>query len=118
MLSIFIPEYEPTVKVLGAVNAPGSILWRRGASLDYYISAAGGLSATADGRRVSVRFANGDARTRMKWLFFSSKPTPGPGSEVFVPTKPAGEGTNTVALLGGLAQILSSVVAIVVVLRR
>src|SRR2546426_568802 len=47
--SIFIPEYQPTVKVLGAVNAPGSILWRKGADLDYYISAAGGLAASADG---------------------------------------------------------------------
>jgi len=37
---------------------------------------------------------------------------------VFVPTKPSREGTNTLALLGGIAQILSSVVAIVVVLRR
>jgi len=116
--SIFIPEYEPTVKVLGAVNAPGSLLWRRGADLDYYISAAGGLAANADGGHTSVRYANGDARTRRKWLLVSSKPTPGPGSEVFVPFKPPGEGTNTVALLGGLAQILSSVVAIVVVLRR
>ncbi len=115
--SIFIPEYQPTVKVMGAVNAPGSLLWRRGADLDYYISAAGGLAANADGGRVSVRYANGDARTRRKWLFVSSKPTPGPGSEVFVPTKPTGEGTNPVALLGGIAQILSSVVAIVVVLR-
>ena len=115
--SIFIPEYQPTVKVLGAVNAPGSLLWRRGADLDYYISAAGGLAANADGGRVSVRYANGDARTRRKWLFVSSKPAPGPGSEVFVPTKATGEGTNPVALLGGIAQILSSVVAIVVVLR-
>ncbi len=116
--SISIPEYEPTVKVLGAVNAPGSLLWRRGADLDYYISAAGGLAANADGGRVSVRYANGDARTRRKWLFVSSKPTPGPGSEVFVPFKPPGEGTNAVAVLGGIAQILSSLVAIVVVFRR
>ena len=116
--AIFIPEYQPTVKVTGAVNAPGSLLWRRGANLDYYVSAAGGLAASADGGRVSVRFANGDARTRRKWLFISSTPTPGPGSEVFVPTKPSHEGTNTLALLGGIAQILSSVVAIVVVLRR
>src|SRR6266446_3728439 len=116
--SIFIPEYQPTVKVLGAVNAPGSLLWRRGANLDYYISAAGGLAASADGGRVSVRFANGDARTRRKWLFISNTPTPGPGSEVFVPTSPPGEKTNVLALLGGIAQILSSLVAIVVVFRR
>ncbi len=116
--SIFIPEYQPTVKVLGAVNAPGSLLWRRGANLDYYISAAGGLAASADGGRVSVRFANGDARTRRKWLFISNTPTPGPGSEVFVPTRPPGERTNVLTMLGSIAQVVSSFVAIIVVLRR
>jgi polysaccharide biosynthesis/export protein len=115
--SIFVPEYQPTVKVLGAVNAPGSLLWRRGANLDYYISAAGGLLANADGGHVSVRYANGDARTRTRWLFVSSSPSPGPGSEVFVPTKPPGEKVNVLALLGGIAQILTSVVTIIVVTR-
>jgi len=37
--SINIPEYQPSVKVSGAVNSPGSVLWRRGANLDYYLSA-------------------------------------------------------------------------------
>ena len=115
--AIFIPEYQPTVKVLGAVNAPGSLLWRRGADLNYYISAAGGLLANGDGRHVSVRYANGDARTRTRWLFVSSSPTPGPGSEVFVPTKPPGDKVNVLALMGGIAQVLTSVVTIIVVTR-
>jgi len=115
--SIYIPEYQPTVKVTGAVNAPGSLLWKRGANLNYYISAAGGMSASADGGRVSVRFANGDARTRRKGLIFSSNPEPGPGSEVFVPTRPPSEKINTIALLGGIAQILASVVAIIAVAK-
>ena len=115
--SIDVPEYQPTVKVTGAVNAPSSLLWRRGADLDYYLSSAGGLAARADGGRVSVRYANGDARTKRHWLFFSSKPTPGPGSEVFVPTKPPGEGVNTVALMGAIASILTSLVAIVAVAK-
>src|SRR5881396_1631589 len=37
--SIHIPEYQPSVKVLGAVNSPGSVLWERGRDLDYYLSA-------------------------------------------------------------------------------
>jgi protein involved in polysaccharide export with SLBB domain len=115
--SIFVPEYQPTVKVIGAVNAPSSLLWRRGADLDYYLSSAGGLAATADGGRVSVRYANGDARTKRKWLFFSSKPTPGPGSEVFVPTKPPSEKVSTVALLGAIASMLTSLVAIVAIAK-
>src|SRR5437867_198230 len=41
--SIFIPEYEPSVRVQGAVNSPGSVLWQQGRGLDYYIGAAGGF---------------------------------------------------------------------------
>ena len=115
--SVIVPEYQPSVKVGGAVNAPGSVLWRRGAGIAYYINAAGGLTPDADAGRASVRFANGEARTRHRWFIFRSEPEPGPGSEVSVPVKPRREGTNLIALMGGVAQVLSSVVAIIVVLN-
>jgi len=99
------------------VNAPGSLLWRRGAD-----------STTTSARPVGSRRAPTAACQRAvrerrctdppEVLFISSKPTPGPGSEVFVPMRPPGEKINAIALLGGIAQILSSVVAVVVVLRR
>ena len=117
--SLHIPEYVPSVKVSGAVNSPGSMLWRRGADLGYYISAAGGFAPQAQKGQVSVRFANGEIRTRRLSLFASSNPTPGPGSEVFVPTAdPNAKRTDYVSLVGGLAQIVASTVAIIVVLRR
>jgi polysaccharide export outer membrane protein len=116
--SIIIPEYLPTVRVLGAVNSPASVLWRRGANLDYYISAAGGFAGTAERRRVRVTFANGEIRTKRSGLF-GSAPQPGPGSEVYVPTRdPNQRTTDPVALLGTIAQILASTVAIIVVATR
>lgn len=117
--AIAIPEYEPSVRVAGAVNSPGSVLYRRGAGLDYYLSAAGGFSRVADKGGVSVRFANGEVRTKSRWLFVSTSPTPGPGSEVFVPAKDPNEPrTDMVALVGAIAQILASTVAIIVVATR
>jgi protein involved in polysaccharide export with SLBB domain len=117
--SIEIPEYLPSVKVVGAVNSPASVLWRSGASLGYYISAAGGFAAHAEKGRVSVKFANGETRTRNGgFLFFGSTPRPGPGSEVFVPAKDPSERTDYVALMGAIAQILASTVAIIVVATR
>ena len=116
--SIYIPEYLASVKVVGAVNSPGSVLYRRGAGLDYYLGAAGGFAYTADGGRTSVRYANGEVRTPSKFLFFKSKPQPGPGSEVFVPTKDLTRHTDYVALFGAIAQILASTVAIIVVATR
>jgi polysaccharide biosynthesis/export protein len=117
--SIDIPEYEPSVKVTGAVNSPGSVLWQRGRDLDYYISAAGGFAQLANRGAVSVRYANGEVKTRHRNIFGTSDPRPGPGSEVSVPAKdPNAPHTDYVALFGAVAQILASSVAIIVVLRR
>jgi protein involved in polysaccharide export with SLBB domain len=116
--SIHIPEYLASVRVSGAVNSPGSVLYRRGAGLDYYLSAAGGFAPQADKGRVSVQQPNGETRTKSKWLFFSSSPQPGPGSEVFVPSKDSNEKTDYVGLFGAIAQILASTVAIIVVATR
>src|SRR2546425_319301 len=117
--SVHIPEYQPSVRVTGAVNSPGSVLFRRGASLDYYLSAAGGFTRAAEKGEVSVRYANGEVHTRRRSLLFSSNPAPGPGSEVLVPFKdPNAPHTDTVALVGAIAQILASTVAIIVVARR
>jgi len=113
--SVFIPEYVPSVRVVGAVNAPGSVLYKQGAGLGYYLDAAGGFAYTADKGRTSVRYADGEVHTRHKFLFFRSDPAPGPGSEVNVPLKDTSNPTNYAALFGAIAQILASTVAIIVI---
>ena len=116
--SIYLPEYQPSVKVSGAVNSPGSVLWRRGSDLNYYLSAAGGFAQRADKGAVSVRFANGEVRTRGRGLF-RGDPKPGPGSEVFVPAEdPTAHKTDYVALFAAIAQILASAVTIAVVATK
>jgi protein involved in polysaccharide export with SLBB domain len=116
--SVRIPEYQPSVRVTGAVNSPGSVLYRRGAGLDYYLSAAGGFTRSAEKGQVSVRYANGEVRTRGRGLL-GGRPSPGPGSEVYVPAKdPNAPRTDTVALFGAIAQILASTVAIIVIATR
>jgi protein involved in polysaccharide export with SLBB domain len=116
--SIYLPEYQPSVKVSGAVNSPGSVLWRRGADLNYYLSAAGGFAQRADKGAVSVRFANGEVRTKGHGIFHGD-PKPGPGSEVFVPAEdPTAHKTDYVALFGAIAQILASAVTIAVVATK
>ena len=118
--SITIPEYQPSVRVAGAVNSPGSVLYRRGAGLDYYLSAAGGFTRLAEKGQVSVRQADGEVRTRHKTLlFFRSDPSPGPGSEVLVPSRDPNEvRTSLGSWLGPLAQVLASLTAIIIVATR
>ena len=61
---------------------------------------------------------NSELRTRRGALVVHSDPKPGPGSEMFVPVRDTTEQTNYVALVGGIAQILASMVAIIVVVTR
>ena len=117
--SIHIPEYLPSVKVTGAVNSPGSVLWEKGKGLDYYVSGAGGFSYRADKKRVTVQYANGEIRTKRRTLLFSSTPRPGPGSEVLVPVKDTVSRTSNVpGVLSALAQVLVSLATLVVVATR
>ena len=118
--SILVPEYTPSVQVAGAVNAPGSVLWERGKDLNYYLNAAGGPSWRADEGKVSVRYANGQVRTRHRsLLFFQSDPMPGPGSEVLVPVRDtAARGTDALAVLAALAQLITATATIIIVSKR
>jgi polysaccharide biosynthesis/export protein len=116
--SIEIPEYQPAVKVSGAVTSPGSVLWKKGAGLDYYLDGAGGFTYQADKGRVSVKYANGDVRTRRKTLIFTSTPTPGPGSEVFVPVRDTTGRVNSVQLFTSIVQIIASTVTAIYVIKH
>lgn len=116
--SLHIPEYSPTVVVTGAVNSPVTVLFREGESFDYYLASAGGYRNDADKGRVSVRYANGLARTRSKFLFWSSYPEPGPGSVVTVPAKNLEDRFDTIGLVTNLVGILASLTTVIVVLAN
>jgi len=116
--SIVIPGYVPTVQVGGAVNSPGIVTYIEGQGLDYYVNSAGGYSYKADKRRTYVEQPNGNVRTVHKRpLFFgSSKPTPEPGAQVFVPERNMVEQSNTAATLAAIGTIIASLTTIVVVI--
>jgi protein involved in polysaccharide export with SLBB domain len=115
---LYIPEYSPTVTVRGAVNSPVTVQFQEGEGLGYYIGVAGGYRSDADEGRVSVRFANGQARTRSKFLFWSSYPTPGPGSEVVVPVEDPDAGINWESLIAPMISALGTVTALIIAVTR
>ena len=116
--SLHIPEYSPTVVVDGAVNSPVTVLYREGEDLDYYLAGAGGYRNDADKGRVSVRYANGLAQTRSKFLLWSSYPAPGPGSVVTVPAKDPADRFDTRGLITDILAIVGSLTTVIVVLAR
>ncbi|MGH7711303.1 MAG: SLBB domain-containing protein, partial [Gemmatimonadaceae bacterium] len=117
---ITVPEFLPSVRVSGAVNSPGSVLWERGKSIAYYLNAAGGLTANANGGQASVRQANGQVITRRRGFLFlgRSDPEPSPGSTVTVPEKPDRPARDNITLITALASLIASSATIVIALVR
>jgi len=118
--SITVPEYQPSVKVIGEVNTPGSVMWEKGKDLEYYLRAAGGTTFKADAGRISVRYANGEVRTRRSTLLiFHSDPTPGPAAVIFVPVRDTSvRKPDIVTILGVVAQLVAATVTLVVVAKK
>ena len=117
--SIHVPRFNALVTIAGAVNSPLAVPYEPGKSLSHYVRAAGGVTAEGDEKHVWVQQANGkiESRHRAGW-FFTSSPSPQPGSKVFVPTKDPNAKRDWAQLLGTTAQVLGSVVTIIVVLSR
>jgi polysaccharide export outer membrane protein len=118
--SIDVPEYLPTVRISGAVNSPGSVLWQKGKSLSYYIGAAGGFTHSADGKRASVRQPDGEVETKGRGFLFvgGGEPDPGPGAEVYVPILPEQPYRDKTALYALLASVIASTATIVIALTN
>ncbi len=115
--SLYIPAYVPTVRVDGAVNSPGSVTYVQGQGLDYYLSAAGGVSYKGDKGRVFVEQPNGNVRAVHKRpLFFgTSKPTPEAGARVVVPVRDTTAQSQIGPIIAGIAQIVGALTTIIVV---
>jgi polysaccharide export outer membrane protein len=118
--TVIVPEFQPSVKVVGAVNSPGSVLWQPGRSIGYYIGAAGGLAHNGDGARASVRQANGEVESRRGgFLFFGGRdPEATAGATILVPIQPPEEYRDKTGLYAALASMIASTATIFIALTR
>jgi polysaccharide biosynthesis/export protein len=117
--SLVLPEYNPVVTVMGAVNSPTAVMYRPGAGLEYYISNAGGYARDADKGRVHVRYANGAGRAVGRSAFgLRSKPAPEPGSVVTVPHVLPEDRFDMRGAISDFTQIVAALATVVVLVRR
>jgi len=104
--SIHIPQRSISVKIWGYVGSTTNVLWKKGASVRWYLNQAGGVSIDGDEDRVMIRYANGSVA-----LASSAERGPDPGSEIFVPYKKPPEPvvwTQVVTAFGTVAQAIST----------
>jgi polysaccharide biosynthesis/export protein len=117
--TISVPDYIPTVRVTGGVNAAGSVSYRPGADMNYYIGAAGGLAVNGDKGRAYVTQPSGLVQPYHErwWILPDNVPTPNAGAAIVVPTREPKD-VDYIGIAGAIAQILASSVAIFVAIKK
>jgi protein involved in polysaccharide export with SLBB domain len=78
---IFIPKYNGTTRVMGAVLYPNTMTFKEGKSVKHYIKAAGGFDDKARRKRTFVIHMNGLVESGLRAEVR-------PGSIIIVPMKP------------------------------
>ena len=104
---LFIPREPKTVKVVGEVGFPASVLYEGGKSLGYYIDQAGGYTDASDKGRVKMVQPNGKVRSPRKMWW---DPTPEAGALVLVPKKPPEQKKETLKDVATIMAIVSGAV--------
>jgi protein involved in polysaccharide export with SLBB domain len=105
--SVHIPGFNPVVRVEGAVNAPGAVTYAAGASLEYYVQAAGGYSQLAYRRGRYILQPNGH---------IVKSGSPGAGATVVVPEKVQEERrVDPTSIIALVAQVISATATVLVV---
>ena len=86
---IYIPEKNNNVFIFGEVLSEGSLIYKKGAGLEFYIAEASGLKDTADNKSVYILYPNGRTKqfSRKRNLFASQSQNIKiePGSVIYVP---------------------------------
>jgi protein involved in polysaccharide export with SLBB domain len=121
--SVVVPAYNPIVRVVGAVNAPGAVAFAPRQDVDDYVRAAGGPGPNADLRRAYVQQPNGKVQSVRRRRFLPDYvPEVRAGAVVTVPPGGAASQlagfTQAVGLLQTLAAVIGSVITTYVLVRN
>ncbi len=116
---IYIPERLATVKIVGGVHFPSSVLFEKGKGLNYYIKAAGGYTELADEDNATIRLANGrpvHQKRFLFWKYLSGDITA--GSTIYVPVFEERQSIDWSGAIRDAAAILSSMATVILIVDR
>lgn len=84
---LYIPQFQSTVKISGAVTYPNSVTYTSGMSVRNCLSQAGGYNDIARKYPIVIYMNGKVATTKKRFIFFKHYPKVEPGSEIVVPAK-------------------------------
>jgi protein involved in polysaccharide export with SLBB domain len=106
---LFIPEYNPTVRISGDVMYPNSVAFEPGKPLSYYIKQAGGYGHRARQKRTFVVYQNGKVGDKNSTIEA--------GSEIVVPSKQETKGLSVRTIFSIATSIVSIIALMIAVLK-
>lgn len=112
---ISVPEYNNTVKIDGAVMMPNTVSFKKGESVKYYISQAGGYGQNAKKSKKFIIYMNG----QIAEVKGSGKSQIEPGCEIIVPSKRKKQFNigNLVGLTSSVASLATLATAITALVK-
>ena len=106
---IFVPEYDPIVKISGDVLFPNTVFFEKGKSYKKYVEQAGGFGQRAKKSKTFIVYQNGQVGLPKK----GAKPEP--GCEIVVPSKKRKSSFNLgdiIPAVQGIASLATLVIAL------
>lgn len=112
---ISVPEYNNTVKIDGAVMMPNTVSFKKGESVKYYISQAGGYGQNAKKSKKFIIYMNG----QIAEVKGNGKKQIEPGCEIIVPSKRKKQFNigNIVGLTSSVASLATLATAITAIAK-
>ena len=108
---IFIPEYDPIVKISGDVMFPNTVFFENGKNVNHYVDQAGGYGQRAKKSKTFIVYQNGQVGLKKK----GAKPEP--GCEIIVPSKKRKTPLHLADFLG-VGTTLASLATLVIALTK
>lgn len=108
---IFIPEYNPIVRVSGEVMFPNSMFYESGKNYKYYVNQAGGFGDRAKKSKAFIVYQNGKAS------LVKDGAKPEPGCEIVIPSKKRKKGVDW-TMVAGVMSGLTGIAAIMLAISR
>ncbi len=110
---IEVPKVDNTIEIIGAVEQPTVISYKKGLSAMQAINQAGGLTDLAKKRGVFVVYQNGNVASNKKYSIFNNMPRLEPGCKIIVPKKIANPNKTSLAEIIGLTSTLATLAVLI-----
>jgi hypothetical protein len=110
---IEVPKLDNTIEIIGEVQQPTVINYKKGIRGLDAINRAGGVTDLAKKSSAFVIYQNGNVASFKNFIFFTSSPKLEPGCKIVVPKRIANPNKTSIAEIIGLTSTLATLAVLI-----